>query len=665
MKAAGDSAIPEKILRTSFKTIAPVLALLFPAAAFANLTGTPTLAANTALSLDTGTTSASGGDILWTGTAITPQGKATAYNVGALGASAFGVLTQQTLSGFSLLYTSASIPASALTAGDVFAVKTNGGNYAAVLVTAVSGASITVQFTTFGVTSGPNITQVLNNFSYIPAGFANSGIAPGSLFVIVGTQLASPTATAVLQSSAGAGLPTTLNGSSVKVTVNGTSVTPAFYYAIAGALALVMPSNTPLGSGQVTVSYNNQTSAPYTIQVTQSAMGFDSYYGSGSGLGVATNPLTGALYSYSNSIPPGTTVTLWGSGLGADPARDTTYTPAAFAINNLAHVYVGGVDAAILYQGASGFPGVNQVNITVPASAPTGCNVSLVGVTSGGVPTNFTSLPIGSGACSDPSFGPLGGQVQTLTGQSTVKIGELIVEHTTSQQGSAAPTVNDTAVGSFQSYTGLSASSSSSGTVSLGSCVVTQALNATGAAAATTTGLDPGTLTVTGPTNASATLSGFQGAPAGTYFASLPSGFVPSTGGTFSFHGGGGANVGAFNASLTLPNPLLNWTNQSAAATITRSAGLPIAWTGGGSGSYVSIFGSSVSSDNSTTGSFTCTAPVAAGQLTVPAYVLGALPAGTGSVTVSNGTYGSFSATGLDIGLTFGEVAFSVNSTVK
>jgi uncharacterized protein (TIGR03437 family) len=641
-----------------------VLALTLPAAALANITGTPTLSSGTALSLDTGATSSSGGDILWTGTSITPQGKATAYDIGPLGAAAFGALSQATLSQFSIAFNSSPIPASSLKTGEVFGVKTNGGNYAAVLVSTIGATSIGLQFTTFGVSTGPSISQVLNNFSYIPAGFANSGIAPGALFVIVGSNLASPTAQAVLQSSAGSGLPTTLNGSSVKVTVGGTTVVPAFYYATAGALALVMPSSTPTGSGQVTVSYNSQTSPPYSIQVSPSAMGFDSYYGSGTGLGVATNPSTGALYSYSNSIPPGTVVTLWGSGLGADAARDTTYVPAAFAINNLAHVYIGGIDAPILYQGASGFPGVNQVNVTIPASAPTGCNVGLVGVTADGTPTNFLSLPIGTGPCSDPAFGPLGGQVQNLTGQSTLKFGQILVQHATSQTGTSAPVVSDLAIASFQSYAGTG-SSAANGTVSLGGCIAGESLKSTLAGAVTTTGLDAGTITVAGPTGASASVAPLPGASAGTYYASLPSGFIPTSGGTFSFHGGGGANVGAFNASVVLPSPLLTWTNQSAAASFTRSASLPIAWTGGGSGSYVLITGNSVSTDGLSTGSFSCTAPVAAGQFTVPAYVLATLPAGTGSITVNSNVYSTFSATGLDLGWTLGEVAYSVTSTVR
>ncbi len=203
--------------------------------------------------------------------------------------------------------------------------------------------------------AAPTVTGILNNYSFTPPGFPNSGIAPGALFIIQGTGMADPSAKAVLQSSASPGLPTTLNGASVKVTVNGTTTIPAFYYAIAAQLALVLPSNTPAGTGQVTVTYNGQ-SASFPIQVVSSAMGFDSYYGTGVGLGVATDNGTGALYNYTNSIPPGTTVVLWGSGLGGDASRDTTFVAPPAAINNLAHFYVGGVEASIAYQGRVRLP---------------------------------------------------------------------------------------------------------------------------------------------------------------------------------------------------------------------------------------------------------------------------------------------------------------------
>jgi uncharacterized protein (TIGR03437 family) len=57
----------------------------------------------------------------------------------------------------------------------------------------------------------------------------NYGIAPGSLFAIQGMNL-NNNSTPVLQSSAAPGLPTTLNQTSLSVTVNGVTTTPALYY---------------------------------------------------------------------------------------------------------------------------------------------------------------------------------------------------------------------------------------------------------------------------------------------------------------------------------------------------------------------------------------------------------------------------------------------------
>lgn len=651
-----------------------MVVMALPVAALADLTGTPTLTANMTLNLDTGATSTSGGDIIWSGSAMTPQANATAYNPPvALGASGFAALNQSTVMAFSSFFSKSAIPASGLAVGDVFAVHTNGGNYAALLVTATSGTSISLQFVTYGVNSGPTITAVENNYGAVPAGFSNSGIAQGALFFVVGTGMATPGTVAMLQNSVGTNLPTTINGASITVKVGGTTVTPAMYYAQPTAVAGVLPSNTPLGAGTVTVTYNNQTSNSFNITVVASAMGFDAWNENGTGLGVATNPFTGVLYTYSNSIPPGTIITLWGSGLGADPkpTRDTTYvsvtSAAADSINSLTHIYVGGVDGgAPGYQGASGYPGLNQINFTIPANAPTGCNVSLVGVNASGIPTNIVTLPIGTGTCSDPTFGTNGSTLQTLSGQTTVTTGLVgIIQSTIS--ASTGTTVTNEAIGNFQSYTG-SAYAYSGGQQSVGSCTINQSATA-GGATGTTTGLDAGTITVTNPSGSVATLAdsftvgGSTISDIGFYSATLASGYIPTTGGTFTFKGTGGTAVGAFNATVTFPNPALTWTNQSAAASITRSAGLPITWTGGASGTYV-IIGGTATATSGAFASFTCIAPLSAGQFTVPSYILNALPAGNGTVTVENSTnYGTFTATGINNGITIGFVAVDVTST--
>lgn len=644
-------------------------ALILPGIAWADTSGTQTVNSGQDFSFDSGTTSSSGGDIQYTGTNIAFQGSATGISGSSIsplltGPTVYGTIMQQDLSAFASSFGSVPLSGSSIAANAIFAVHTNKGNYAKALITAVSSSSITFQYTTFGATTGggggPTITQILNNYGLVPAGFSNSGIAQGSLFIIKGSGLADPNAQAMLPDlSKNPTLPTILNGASVKIVDSSSAtITPVFYYAIAGQLALVLPSNTATGTAQVTVTYNNQTSTAFAIKVVKSAMGFDAYYGIGSGLGVATDNSKPILYNYGNSIPPGTTVVLWGSGLGADPARDNTYTPAAFIIQGLDHVYVGGVDAPIVYQGASGYPGLNQVDITIPTNAPTGCNVSLVGVTAAGVPTNFLTLPIGTGACSDPAFGISGSQLQQLSLQNTVKSGFVGLYHSVSPATSGSGTqTNDVAFASFQSQPG-SSYGAAGGSVSIPGCIVSQ--TSSGGGTSNSTGLDAGNIAVNGPAG-NATLTSIPQV-LGSYFAKLASGFIPTAGGNFSFQGNGGKDVGSFNASVVFPNPLLNWTNQSAAATVNLASGLQFTWSAGAPGSLVFMQGNS--SGTSASASFLCIAPVETQQFSVPSYVTAALPPGSGNASLANYTdYKTFSASGLDFGASAGYVSYSVNAT--
>jgi uncharacterized protein (TIGR03437 family) len=639
------------------------------------------LSSGQTLSLDTGTVASSGGDILWTGSSITFQGSATGFNLsadGLTGASDLSILTQSTLAGLSFGFSSASLPLSALAVNNIFAVHTNGGNYAAVLVTAQSGTSITLQFISY-VSTVPTITQVINNYSLIPAGFVNSGIAPGALFIIKGALLASATSVSALNSSAAPGLPTTFNGSTVNVTVNGTTTHPAFYYAENIQLAVVMPSNTPVGAGTVTVTYNGQTSAPFNINVVASAFGFGAYYGTGSGLGLATNASNYALYSYTNSIVPGTTIVLYGSGLGADAARDTVYTPVAFSIPGLAHIYIGGIDAAIFYQGASGYPGLNEIDVTVPSNVTPGCGVSVVGVSAAGVPTNFITLAIGAegGICQDPQ-GYNGTQITSQIQETNYSYGAVeLFQNTSPATNGPGTTTTQEASAVFESYSG-SATTSVSGFVSYPGCIVYEAASST-SGSFTTTGLNAGTITVSGPSG-SDTLTNFASLSNMPYYvgvyesadstgnSTLPAGFIPPTGGTFTFTGSGGTtspSVGPFSVQIVFPNPLLQWTNQAAAATVTRSAGQLITWTSGSPGTYVSMSG--FASSASISGNFTCVAPVADLQFTIPSYVLAALPASTtGSLSVGNSTVPqAFSATGINNGTAIGGVSYTISATYK
>jgi uncharacterized protein (TIGR03437 family) len=654
-----------------------ILAIILPVAALANVTGTQKLTTGQTLSLDTGVAGTSGGDILWTaGTGISMQGNATELNLTAAssysGASSLSLLDAAQLTQFGS-YSSAPLPLSALAVNNIFAVLTNYGNYAAVLVTAQSGSSITLQFITFAgaAPTQPKITAVLNNYGLIPAGFTNSGIAPGTLFIIQGYGLASTTSVSSLEpSTLGSVLPTTLNGASVTVTVGGTTATPAFYYAENTQLALVMPSGTPVGGTSLatflTVTYNGQTSAPFYFNVVAAAPGLAAYYGTGSGL-AHSQDLDYIYYNYGNSIPPGSTIRLIGSGLGADPnpARDTQYVipSTADAINALANVYVGGIDAVIVYQGPEGYPGLDEIDITIPANTPTGCFISVVGVTAGGVPTNFLTLPIGTGECRD-SLGYAGNTISSLIGNTTVNFGSVSIIDSPPPAGSPGGTQSLTEVSAdFFSESG-SAFGTSSGLVSVGSCIAGESLSSN--TTSSTIPLNAGTITVNDPNGVAAVTLISEGS--GQYGVQLPTGFLTQAGGAFPITATAGTPapaVGAFNTSVNFPTPFLSWTNQAADATVVRSQGVVVNWSGGEPDTYVLITGTS--SSGSASSYFACFAPVATGTFTVPPYVLATLPASTGgSLEVANQTAGqTFTATGLDYGYAIGEVGYNINTTYQ
>ena len=631
------------------------LAFVFPSAALADISGTPTLASNTALNLDTGLTAASGGDLLWNGTTLAPQGKAKAALYGNYGASVYAVISATGLSSFSVIASSSPVAAKNLVAGEIIIVFTNGGNTAKMLVTANSNGSITLEFTTFitPAPTGPTITSVLNNSSVIPAGLPNSGIAPSSIFVIIGTGLADSGAP-VLQSSAAPGLPTSLNGASITVTVNNVVTHPPIYYTSPTQIAAVLPANTPIGAGAVTVTYKNVVSAPAKVQVVATALGINTYNGN---TGVATDANTWALLTLTNSGKPGEVITLWTTGLGADPAdSDSTYTLTPHAVNTPLQIYIGGVLAdTALYQGSAGYPGVNQINVTIPTTAPSGCWVSL-GAVAGGVVSNLATLPIApnGGECTDAQTGLTGSQIAPAGGQ-TLRTGLVSILQGDSTNSSGKETITTSTDAAFEKYTGIYTPSNQ---VSPGGCIVTDLTPVT---VGDITGLDPGVITLAGPSGGPVTLAsqfGIQGA----FYAVLAAGSIPKTGGSYTFQGTGGADVGAFTATVTFANPILTWTNAAAAAAIDRTKGLAVTWTGGNPGSFVAITGTS-SASGAVVGGYTCLAKAEAGQFTVPSYILSALPAGKGGTDVINIINSPLTASGLDIGLAGGEITFSVAST--
>jgi uncharacterized protein (TIGR03437 family) len=220
-----------------------------------------------------------------------------------------------------------------------------------------------------GDSSAATITSVTN------AASGQSVAAPGMLAVIKGKALG----TASVYYVNGVYYPGSLAG--VLVTVNGV---PAAVQSVSPTqIAFQIPYETGTGDAVVGVSYNG-SAAGYPIQVTPSAPGI---YADSSGNATPTA-----------SVQAGKTVTLTMTGDGvtspsiADGSTPSTSSSLAFKPALPFTLTIGGVPAFLTSYGiAAGSYGVTTLNVTIPASAPTGPQP--VVVTVGGVaspPVNLT-----------------------------------------------------------------------------------------------------------------------------------------------------------------------------------------------------------------------------------------------------------------------------------
>jgi uncharacterized protein (TIGR03437 family) len=503
----------------------------------------------------------------------------------------------------------------------------------------------------------PVIKALQNNYSYIVPGLPNYGIAEGSIFIIMGTGLA--TGSTGLQTTYP--LPKTLLGTSVSVTVSGTVTVPILYYVLPTQIAAILPSTTPVGMGVITVTNNGQTSATFPIQVVQSAFGILTYYGTGSGFAAAFDnnfPATASPYlGVTSAANPGEVLTLWGSGIGPDPGNpDETVTQK---LNNLVgsfpiEVDIGGISSTILYAGRSLYPGLDQINVYLPANVTPGCHVSVI-VKTGNVVSNSTSIQVAANGrtCSDPNIGYTAAELATITAKANIKVGII---------GIGRRNQSDQVVNGLNAYFNNYSNNqflTQPESASYGSCVIVPA-------AATLPFLDAGaSIKVTGPGGETAIIDKTSGS---IYNGGFTTSFISNSGGAFSFsNGAGGTDVGVLSsASTTIPGEA-TWTNLSSLSSISRSQGFTVTWTPNSANGFVTVHGTSPTADGSITQTFECAASMSAGQITVPPSLLLAVPASNSGQLVLY-TYAlpvSFIAAGLDAGFVVGEINTTIATAFK
>ncbi len=490
----------------------------------------------------------------------------------------------------------------------------------------------------------PTITAIENNYSYLPAGLPNSAIAQGAIFIVKGTNLGPSTLV-----SNTFPLTTSFQNVSATVTVNGTTVNLPMYYAWGSQLAFVLPSNTPVGNGTLTVDVNGQmVSSPITVVASQ--FGLLNLNGQGSGPAAAEH-LDYSFLTPNNAANPGETIILWGSGLGASSGSDTDLVPSGGTPGTLTgttpvQVWIGGQQGQVVYAGRSTFPGLDQVNVTLPDNVATGCFVSVYVSVDTGI-SNVATIPIapaGGRTCSDAN-GLSAQDIQNFYSKPDFKVGQIYLSRFQPSIQIFPPPIApvtvalDDAAASFADYTQTQGwmTQSPFHLPSNGSCTVN---NFTGDATHGVpmdpikgTGLDAGTLTINGPGGQQTIpmiATGFYGGSLSGNTTANPVGTPYLNAGNYTISASGGSGdmaVGAFSLTPTLVTPAITW--NTASTTITRSNGLTVSWSKADPNSTVVIVG--VSTDMNKVGAaFYCAAPAGAnggGSFTVPAGILGGIPA--------------------------------------
>ena len=492
-------------------------------------------------------------------------------------------------------------------------------------------------------------------------------LAPDTVFVIFGSGMGPASLTA----GSAPNYPATLGGTSVTFTPasGGAAVTAKMVYTSAGQIAGLLPSSITPGAYGVRVTYNGLASAPQNVTVVARSFGIATSNSAGTGTaqatignvnsGISLTRFTSGSTSFNGlnwtltPAHPGDTLVLWGTGGGADSANDTGGTSGDQTSAGNFSVIVGGRTITPQYAGASsGYPGLWQINFTLPSDITPGCFTSAQ-VSAGGELSNAVSLPIaaaGQDVCSDPQLNSTtlqlldqGGSV-VIAGLSVAK--ENSVTNTVSASGATSSITGNQELASavFLGYT-ASQYAAVFGGIKIGACTITD-VTSTAAAnpAAPQAYLDAGArLPITGPGIAAGSAEPIAVAnPGPIYSLTLPNGTLGA--GQYTVTGSGGKGIGAFTASVNFPSgfTVTGWDSLN---TINRATPLTINWTASNADTVFIIAstytqaGKDAANNNILhTTSFTCQVPAAPGSYTIPASVLSYLqPEGLDAASLAKG----------------------------
>lgn len=209
----------------------------------------------------------------------------------------------------------------------------------------------------------PRAVSLVHAASYVPA------VAPGSIATLFGADLATTPAWASTLP-----LPLILDGAMVEID----GVACPLYYVSPTQINLLAPR--AAGGNEIVVQKVGARSEPLKITLSAAAPGLFTFTFEPGGPAAAIHA-GGRPISAQDPARRGESIMLFATGLGPTPQP---------------LVRIGGLNAAVSYAGpAPGFPGLDQINVTVPADAPPGTAVR-IDLQVGSVSANPATLAIGA-----------------------------------------------------------------------------------------------------------------------------------------------------------------------------------------------------------------------------------------------------------------------------
>ena len=238
--------------------------------------------------------------------------------------------------------------------------------------TAAGSVPLTVPVTfTVGTQVSPVLSQVIN-----AASGATGPIAPGEIISLFGTNLG-PITPALLTLNAQGNVGTTLGN--VQVLFDGIAA-PLTYVSGTQINAVVPYEVFGRATTSIVVNFNGATTAALQLNVVATAPGIFANNGAGQAASLNQN---NSVNTAGTPAAKGSTVVLFATGEGQTSPLGVTGSVTGATLKKPTApvtVTIGGIAATVAYAGSAPglVSGVLQVNVVVPANAPSGASVPVV-----------------------------------------------------------------------------------------------------------------------------------------------------------------------------------------------------------------------------------------------------------------------------------------------